>query len=47
MNNISISPGKNNVGAYINNLDLNNLKENQTKEIKNILCSKNFKSIFD
>ena len=37
MNNISISPGKNNVGAYINDLDLNNLKENQTNQIKDIL----------
>ena len=32
MTNISITPGKNNVGAYINNLDLNNLEKNQTKD---------------
>ena len=37
MTNISITPGKNNVGAYINNLDLNNLEKNQTKDIKSIL----------
>ncbi len=30
---ISLSPGKNNVGAYINNLDLNSLKKNQIKDI--------------
>ena len=37
MSNISISPGKNNVGAYIKNLDLNILEAAQIKEIKNIL----------
>ena len=37
MNNISVSPGKNNVGAYVNNLDLNDLKENKTNLIKDIL----------
>ena len=37
MNNLSITPGKNNVGAYINNIDLKNLKQNQVDEIKNIL----------
>ncbi len=37
MNNISISPGTNNVGAYIDNLDLNDLKDNQTNLIKDIL----------
>ena len=37
MTNISISPGKNNVGAYINDLDLNNLKKDQINQIKNIL----------
>ena len=36
MSNISISPGKNNVGAYIKNLDLNILEAAQIKEIKNI-----------
>ena len=30
MNEILISPGKNNVGAYINNLNLNLLKQEQT-----------------
>ena len=37
MTNISISPGKNNVGAYINDLDLNILETAQIKQIKNIL----------
>ena len=37
MNNISLNPGKNNVGAYINNIDLKNLDQNKTNEIKNIL----------
>ena len=37
MTNFSISPGKNNVGAYINDLDLNNLKKDQINQIKNIL----------
>ena len=37
MNNISVSPGKNNVGAYVNDLDLNDLKENKTTLIKDIL----------
>ena len=37
MTNISISPGKNNVGAYINDLDLNNLKKDQINQIKDIL----------
>ncbi len=37
MNNISISPGKNNVGAYINDLDLNQLKQDQSNQIKNTL----------
>ena len=37
MNNISITPGTNNVGAYINNIDLKNLRSNYVNEIKNIL----------
>ncbi len=37
MSNISISPGKNNVGAYLNNLNLRELSQNQSVQIKNIL----------
>jgi alpha-ketoglutarate-dependent taurine dioxygenase len=37
MNDLSITPGTNNVGAYINNIDLKNLDQNKTHEIKNIL----------
>tara|TARA_A100001015_G_scaffold321213_1_gene450805 strand:- start:1113 stop:2321 length:1209 start_codon:yes stop_codon:yes gene_type:complete len=37
MNNLSITPGTNNVGAYINNIDLKNLNQDQAKEIKKIL----------
>ena len=37
MNNISITPGKNNVGAYINNLDLNKLEHSQSSQIKDTL----------
>ena len=37
MNSLSISPGENNVGAYINNVNLKNLDQDQTNEIKNIL----------
>ena len=37
MNKISISPGKNNVGAYINNLDLKYLKLDQKDQIKDTL----------
>ncbi len=37
MNNISITPGKNNVGAYINNIDLKTLDQNQTNKIKDTL----------
>ena len=37
MTSISISPGKNNVGAYINDLDLNDLKANQSTQIKDTL----------
>ena len=34
---LSITPGTNNVGAYINNIDLKNLNQNQVKNIKKIL----------
>ena len=34
---LSITPGTNNVGAYINDIDLKNLDQNKTHEIKNIL----------
>ena len=37
MNNLSITPGTNNVGAYINDVDLKNLDRSKTNEIKNIL----------
>ena len=37
MNNLSITPGTNNVGAYINNIDLKRLDQNKIDEIKNIL----------
>ena len=37
MNNISISPGENNVGAYIRNVNLKNLDQNQVNIIKNAL----------
>jgi len=37
MNNLSITPGTNNVGAYINDIDLKNLDQNKTHKIKNIL----------
>ncbi len=37
MNDISISPGENNVGAYINNLDIKKLDQNQTDKIKDTL----------
>ena len=37
MNNLSITPGTNNVGAYINNVDLKNLDQSKTNEIKNTL----------
>ena len=37
MNNLSITPGKNNVGAYINNIDLKKLDQNKKNEIKNTL----------
>ena len=35
---LSITPGTNNVGAYINSVDLKNLDQNQSDRIK-----KNFK----
>ena len=34
---LSITPGTNNVGAYINNVDLTNLNNNQATEIKKTL----------
>ncbi len=37
MSGLSITPGKNNVGAYINNINLKNLDQNQTNQIKDIL----------
>ena len=37
MSALSITPGKNNVGAYINNINLKNLDRHQTNELKNIL----------
>ncbi len=35
--NLSITPGTNNVGAYINNIDLKNIDNNQALKIRNIL----------
>ena len=35
--NLSISPGKNNVGAYINGINLKSLDQDQAIEIKKIL----------
>ena len=37
MKNISINPGKNNVGAYVNDINLKNLNENQVNNIKDTL----------
>jgi taurine dioxygenase len=37
MNNLSITPGTNNVGAYINDVDLKNLDQYKTSEIKDAL----------
>ena len=37
MNSISIVPGKNNVGAYINNINLNKLDQNLIQNIKDTL----------
>ena len=34
--NLSITPGKNNVGAYINDINLKSLDQSQAKEIKKI-----------
>ena len=36
---LSISPGKNNVGAYINDINLKSLDQEQATEIKKILNS--------
>ena len=44
MNNILINPGKNNVGAYIENIDLKKLDKNQISEIKDAL--NNFGVVF-
>ena len=38
MNTLSITPGTNNVGAYINNINIKNLDQNQTNEIKRFFC---------
>ena len=35
--NLSISPGKNNVGAYINDINLKSINQDQATEIKKIL----------
>ena len=37
MSNLSITPGTNNVGAYINSIELKNLEQKQVNEIKDIL----------
>ena len=37
MNNLSIKPGTDNVGAYINDIDLKKLDQNKINEIKNTL----------
>ena len=37
MTSISITPGKNNVGAYINNINLNKLENSPLDQIKEIL----------
>jgi taurine dioxygenase len=37
MSSISINPGKNNVGAYINNVNVKKLDQNQTNKIKDTL----------
>jgi len=39
--NLSISPGKNNVGAYINDINLKSLDQDQATEIKKILNETN------
>ena len=40
--NLSISPGKNNVGAYINDINLKSLDQDQATEIKKILNLLNY-----
>ena len=37
MSNLSITPGTNNVGAYINSIELKNLEQKQVNEINDIL----------
>ena len=37
MKSVSITPGKNNVGAYINDINLNKLNNDLTGQIKDIL----------
>ena len=37
MNNISITPSKNNIGAYVENVNLKNMDQNQANKIKNTL----------
>ena len=37
MKSVSITPGKNNVGAYINDVNLNKLNNDLTGQIKDIL----------
>jgi len=37
MSGVSINPGKNNVGAYINNVNINNLDQSQANKIKGTL----------
>ena len=37
MKSVSITPGKNNVGAYINDVNLNKLNNDLTDQIKDIL----------
>ena len=44
MKSLSITPGANNVGAYINNINLKDIDQNQADEIKETL--NNFGVIF-
>jgi taurine dioxygenase len=37
MNNISITPSKNNIGAYVENVNLKNMDQDQADKIKNTL----------
>ena len=37
MTSISVTPGKNNIGAYINNINLNKLEDSLLKQIKETL----------